>query len=68
MVPSHADQVPSIRLGAQHRARPQIPGQKDHAREPEALISHPCEMLVLARGDRLVTGLQRPQGKLGSVR
>jgi hypothetical protein len=57
MAQSHADQVPSIRLGVQDRARPQmLQNKKDHARETETVILHPCSMLVLARGNRLVAG------------
>jgi hypothetical protein len=64
VAPSHADQVPSIRLGLPtSRAAPSAEHGKDHARGTEALISRPCSMLVLARGNRLWRpALKRPRG------
>ena len=64
--PSHADQMPSVRLGlSTSRAASGAEHRKDHARGTEALISRPCSMLVLARGNRLWRrALQRPQGTL----
>jgi hypothetical protein len=46
--------MPSIRLGPRtSRAAPASEHGKDHARETEAVISRPCSMLILARGNRL---------------
>ena len=45
------------------RALPDAKDRKDHARGAEAAISHPCSMLVLARGNRLWRpALPRAQG------